>query len=188
MTCFGSCGYWRRRQLLAQHHHMGTAQHHPGAVQQPYSMHYTAASAPYPRPIRCQNATMGLPVYPNYGYPVVPEALPQAQGMFPAPPPYAEVSNNIVSYSRSTTCYFLVAFLVKLLVSSIYVYHTIGFPYTYTYTVFVISNLQDIYGICCKFLPNIQGMYSNSYYCPLRCVNGFCQLPFMFIDYLLPQG
>ena len=36
-----------------------------------------------------------------------------------------------------------------------------------------------------NFLPNIQGMYSNSYYCPLRCVNGFCQLPFMFIDYLL---
>lgn len=102
MTCFGSCGYWRRRQLLlAQQHHMGTTQHHPNTVQQPYCMHYTAASAPYSRPVRCHMATMGVPVYPNYGYPVAPEALPEAQGMFPAPPPYAEVVSKPGVYTMA---------------------------------------------------------------------------------------
>ena len=120
MSCFGGCGYWRRRQILLsqQRHHITTG----------------GLTSFLPAAYGCSRQTrvtpsMAVPVYPHYEvtYPVVPQvtatgqppgpvfqptipppsqmvqgatvgATAHPQGMFPEPPPYSAVSINNMTY------------------------------------------------------------------------------------------
>ena len=134
MTCFGSCGYWRRRQMmLAQQQQART-------LAQPYSTQYTTTPGMTRGPVQCHTTTLG--VYPSYNYPGMPEGVPQTQGAFPAPPPYIEVSDCV------RFLWFL--YLQKILppnTSSHFVWHSdlnyCNHPVRQNITIIVLSSSVD---------------------------------------------
>ena len=86
MSCFGSCGYWRRRQLLLAQ----------GSSWATWGMSSTPFDSYLPRR-RLRRTTTTVPdhypvcetPYPTTVYPGQTED--GAQGNFPCPPPYSEV-------------------------------------------------------------------------------------------------
>ncbi|XP_013389684.1 vesicular, overexpressed in cancer, prosurvival protein 1-like [Lingula anatina] len=80
LSCFGACGYWRRRQWMLAQQRTTTAQQ--GHLFIP-SMDYTNPAGPQ--------------MYPYGG----PYPQQQAQGNFPSPPPYAEVISKPDAYPPS---------------------------------------------------------------------------------------
>ena len=89
MSCFGSCGYWRRRQLM-----LAQGATWSGST---WGMTGTPFDAYLPRR-RFRRTTVPVPdhypvcetPYPTTIYPD-PNNGAQAQGNFPCPPPYSEV-------------------------------------------------------------------------------------------------
>ncbi len=84
MSCFGGCGYWRRRQLwFAQHHQAGF---------------FTGYETYLPSRRFARGPHITLPVYPTFDTsysttsPPLPASGAEATGLFPSPPPYSEVS------------------------------------------------------------------------------------------------
>ena len=86
MSCFGGCGYWRRRQLMLHqqqsmiHHQQSYEQYMGGATRNVY-----------------HGGRLAVPIYPTYdtSYPAAAPSVAnggQPEGAFPAPPPYNEVS------------------------------------------------------------------------------------------------
>ena len=115
MSCFGGCGYWRRRQLLlAQQHH---AMLHSAGYNDLFSRrlrslrsaaaahaHHRHHSEHIPVPLYAGFDSTFPPITNSYPRNLAPSNRGTPEGMFPQPPPYSEVNDPLIS--KTTTFWF----------------------------------------------------------------------------------
>ena len=86
MSCFGGCGYWRRRQWMLANQQRTTSQ--PSYPSRSQSAQYRTAVFGYAAPFGMQQSTPAQP-----------------QGAFPSPPPYSEVSTYTIKSRKFMTLF-----------------------------------------------------------------------------------
>ena len=100
MSCFGGCGYWRRRQLLlAQQHHamLHSAGYNDLFNRRLRSLRNAAAAHAHHRhhmqhvPVYAGFDSTFPPIASNFTHNMAPSTRGPPEGMFPQPPPYSEV-------------------------------------------------------------------------------------------------
>ena len=107
MSCFGGCGYWRRRQLLLtqQHHAMLHSAGYNDLFSRRLRSLRSAAAAHAHRRHHSEHIPVSLYAGFDSTFPPITNSFPRnlapsnrgtPEGMFPQPPPYSEVCDPLI--------------------------------------------------------------------------------------------